>query len=103
VLENVATGTSSATSTALVPRENLPVTTYAVGLPNNTSSAGSGAKGNVNLPGTGQSVVSGRNHLLPVRAPNQNVLVNSQTSHEISKISGFGEHSLFQNCSFHFN
>ena len=103
VLENVATGTSSATSTALVPRENLPVTTYAVGLPNNTSSAGSGAKGNVNLPGTGQSVVSGRNPLLPVRAPNQNVLVNSQTSHEISKISGFGEHSLFQNCSFHFN
>jgi hypothetical protein len=44
VLENVATGTASATSTALVPRENLPVTTYAVGLPNNTSSAGSGAK-----------------------------------------------------------
>jgi hypothetical protein len=77
VLENVATDTSSATSTALVPRENLPVTTYEVGLPNNTSSAGSGAKGNVNLPGTGQSVVSGRNPLLPVRAPNQNVLVNS--------------------------
>ena len=34
VLENVATGTSSATSTALVPRENLPVTTYAVSLSN---------------------------------------------------------------------
>jgi hypothetical protein len=49
VLENVATGTSSATSTALVPRENLPVTTYALGLPNNRSSVGSGAKGNVNL------------------------------------------------------
>ena len=37
---------------------------------------------NVNLPGTGQSVVSGRNPLLPVCAPNKNVLVNSQTSHD---------------------
>jgi hypothetical protein len=49
------------------------VCTYAVGLPNNTSSAGSGAKGNVNLPGTGQSVVSGWNPLLPSAYALQNI------------------------------
>ena len=80
----------SVTSTALVPRKNLPVTTYAVGLPNNMSSGATGNVNdarNVNLSGIGQSVGSGRNSLLPVCAPNQNVLVNSQTCHEMSKIS----------------
>ena len=106
VLEKVAIGTSSATSTALVPRENVPVTTYAVDPPNNTSSGATGNVNdarNVNLPGTGQSVVSGRNPLLPGCAPNQSVLINSQTNHEMSKISGFAGNSVFQNCSFHFN
>ncbi|CAC5420374.1 unnamed protein product [Mytilus coruscus] len=82
VLDNVATGNSSSAA-ALVPY--APSSSAAIfTLPNNVTE-------------TVQSVFTKRTTLHSIDMPNHNVLVNSQSNLQTSKMSGFAANSVFQN------
>ena len=92
VLDKVATGNSS-TSVALVP----------VAPSTSSSTAISPIQNNVIDTETGQSVPTERTPLRSLDIPNQNVLVNSQSTLQNHKMSGFAANSVFHNCSFNFS
>ncbi|CAG2229381.1 unnamed protein product [Mytilus edulis] len=92
VLDKVATGNSS-TSVALVP----------VAPSTSSSTAISPIQNNVTDTEIGQSVLTERTSLRSLDIPNQNVLVNSQSTLQNHKMTGFAANSVFHNCSFNFS